>query len=363
MRELGLGLALPSSGLRGERATQLCDLGRWQEAEALVTEEMLRELPAAMALHLRLVLGRIHMSRGQVELAKEDAEAARRMVGQLNDSIADSCLQGYLAELATAEADYPAAQSATAKALRDLAGSEQHVDTVRFCRTGLRAAADAAERAHDRRANAAAVADIQTTGEQLLPTARQALLQVGTHLPEANAQAAACEAEFTRLKLRSDPQQWAAVAGSWEALSRPYEAAYARWRQAEALLASRTPKPAATVLRHAHQTASELGAGPLRREIDRLARRARIDLTPPTATVNKAVTLPAATRHGLTPREQEVLQHLVQGRTNRQIARALFISEKTASVHVSNIMSKLGAANRSEAAAIAHRLRLLEPNA
>ena len=117
------------------------------------------------------------------------------------------------------------------------------------------------------------------------------------------------------------------------------------------------------MLRHAHQTASELGAGPLRREIDRLARRARIDLTPPTATVNKAVTLLAATRHGLTPREQEVLQHLVQGRTNRQIARALFISEKTASVHVSNIMSKLGAANRSEAAAIAHRLRLLEPNA
>jgi hypothetical protein len=46
----------------------------------------------------------------------------------------------------------------------------------------------------------------------------------------------------------------------------------------------------------------------------------------------------------------------------KQIARALFVSEKTASVHVSNIMGKFGAANRSEAAAIAHRLRLLEPN-
>jgi DNA-binding NarL/FixJ family response regulator len=117
------------------------------------------------------------------------------------------------------------------------------------------------------------------------------------------------------------------------------------------------------VLRHAHQTASELGAGPLRREIDRLARRARIDLTPPTATVNKAAARSAATQHGLTPREQEALRHLVEGRTNRQIARALFITEKTASVHVSNIMSKLGATNRSEAAAIAHRLCLLEPNA
>jgi DNA-binding NarL/FixJ family response regulator len=64
-------------------------------------------------------------------------------------------------------------------------------------------------------------------------------------------------------------------------------------------------------------------------------------------------------RLGLTPREQEVLRHLVEGRTNRQIARALFISEKTASVHVSNIMGKLGAASRAEAAAIAHRLWLV----
>jgi DNA-binding CsgD family transcriptional regulator/tetratricopeptide (TPR) repeat protein len=364
MRQLGLGLALPSSGLRGERATQLCDLGRWQEAEELLTEQMLRELPAAMALHLQLVLGRIHMNRGQVELAKEDAKAAQCMVEQLNDPIADSSLQGYLAELATSEGDYPAAQSATAKALRDLADSEQHVDTLRFCRTGLRAAADAAERAHDRRANAAAIADIQTTGEQLLATARQALIQLGTQLSEATAQAAAYEAEFTRLELRSDPQQWAAVAGNWEALPRPYEAAYARWRQAEALLAAKALKTAAaSTLRQAHDMTIQLGAKPLRQEIERLAQRARIDLTPPTATLNKAATRSAAPQHGLTPREHEALQHLVEGRTNRQIARALFISEKTASVHVSNIMSKLGAANRSEAAAITHRLRLLEPNA
>jgi DNA-binding NarL/FixJ family response regulator/tetratricopeptide (TPR) repeat protein len=361
MRELGLGLALPSSGLRGERATQLCDLGRWQEAEALVTEEMLRKLPAAMALHLQLVLGRIHMNRGQVELANEDAEAARRMVEQLNDPIADSCLQGYLAELATLEGDYPAARSATAKALRDLADSEQHVDTLRFCRTGLRAAADAAERAHDRRA--APIADIQASGEQLLATARQALIRVGTQVPEANAQAATCEAEFTRLELRSDPQQWASVVAIWDALSRAHEMAYARWRQAEALLATKAPKAAASALRQAHDAIVQLGAEPLRKEIERLAQRARIDLMPPTATVNKAATPSAATRHGLTPREQEVLQRLLEGQTNRQIARSLFITEKTASVHVSNIMTKLGAANRSEAAAIAHRLRLLEPNA
>jgi len=362
MRELGLGLALPSSGLRGERATQLCDLGRWQEAEQLVTEEMLRELPASMALHLQLVLGRIQMNRGEVELAKEDAKAARRMVEQLNDPIADSCLQGYLAELATLEGDYPAARLAIEKALRDLADSEQHVDTLWHCRIGLRAAADAAERAHDRRVTADATADIQATGEQLLATARDALMQVGTQIPEATAQAATCEAEFSRLELRSDPQRWAAVVGNWDALSRAYEVAYACWRQAEALLAAKASKAAASALRRAHDATMRLGAKPLRQEIERLAQRARIDLTPPIAALNKVTTSSAATRHGLTPREQEVLEHLVEGRTNRQIARALFISEKTASVHVSNIMSKLGAANRSEAAAIVHRLRLLESN-
>jgi DNA-binding CsgD family transcriptional regulator/tetratricopeptide (TPR) repeat protein len=362
MRELGLELALPSSLLRGALARQLWDLGRWQEAEDLLRQERTEELPAGWALDWQLLAGRLHMARGRLELANEHAKTMAHLVEQLMDPVWDSCLQGYLAELATLQLDYPAARSAVARALQHVADTE-HPDVILRCRIGLRAEADAAERAHDRRATAAAVADIHATGERLLTTARQLLAQVGTNLPEANAQAAACEAEFTRLELRSDPQQWADAVANWDALSRPYEAAYARWRQAEALLASKTPKPAAAVLRHAHQTAGELGAGPLQREIERLAQRARIDLTPPTATVNKAATASAATQHGLTSREQEVLQNLVEGRTNRQIARTLLISEKTASVHVSNIMSKLGATNRSEAAAIAHRLRLLEPNA
>jgi predicted ATPase/DNA-binding CsgD family transcriptional regulator len=360
MRELGLELALPSSMLRGALGRLLWDLGRWQEAEDLVRQELTDELPAGWALDWQLLAGRLHVARGRLELANEHAKTLAHLVEQLMDPTWDSCLQSYLAELATLQLDYPAARLAVARALQHVADSE-HPDEIRVCRIGLRAEADASERAHDRRAPDAAVADIHATGERLLRTARQLLAQVGTNLPEVNAQAAACEAEFTRLELRSDPQQWAAVVANWDALSRPYEAAYARWRQAEALLASKTPKPAATVLRQAHQTADDLGAGPLRREIELLAQRSRIDLTPPTTMVNKAAPPSPATQHGLTPREQEVFQHLVEGRTNRQIARALFISEKTASVHVSNIMSKLGAANRSEAAAIAHRLRLLEP--
>jgi DNA-binding CsgD family transcriptional regulator len=67
----------------------------------------------------------------------------------------------------------------------------------------------------------------------------------------------------------------------------------------------------------------------------------------------------AAAELGLTAREREVLERLVLGRTNRQIAGELFISVKTAGVHVSHILAKLGAANRGEAAAIAHRLGLV----
>ena len=63
-------------------------------------------------------------------------------------------------------------------------------------------------------------------------------------------------------------------------------------------------------------------------------------------------------RLGLTARETEVLRLLAAGRSNRQIGEALYISTKTASVHVSNILAKLGVATRGEAAAVAHRLRL-----
>jgi DNA-binding CsgD family transcriptional regulator/tetratricopeptide (TPR) repeat protein len=363
MRELGLELARPSSLLRSELATQLWDLGRWQEAQELVGEVLTRKLPAVWALEPQLLAGRLHLARGRFDLAHEQGQTAARMVEQLNDPRSPAFLQRYLADLATWQGDYPAAQSAVANALQHLADTEDHTLAVRLCCTGLRAAADAAQRAHDQRANPSEVADIRAAGQQLLAHARRLLAQLGGNLSDARAHAAACEAEFTRLELRSDPQQWAALAANWEALCRPYEAAYARWRQAEALLSTKAPKPAARVLRQAHQAASELGARPLRHEIERLARRARIDLQTPSPKSRAAAAQSPTARLGLTPREQEVLRHLVEGRTNRQIARALFISEKTAGVHVSNIMGKLAAANRSEAAAIAHRLHLLEPNA
>jgi DNA-binding CsgD family transcriptional regulator len=180
--------------------------------------------------------------------------------------------------------------------------------------------------------------------------------------PEKVAQAALGEAEATRLEGRSDPTRWAAAAAIWEDQSQPYRAAYARWREGEALLAARGQRAAATeALRQAHEISERLGAAPLRHELELLARRARIDLVEPaTGPANPPIEPSPADRLGLTRREQEVLALVAAGRTNRQIAEELFISVKTAGIHVSNILAKLGVASRVEAATAAHRAGLVD---
>jgi DNA-binding NarL/FixJ family response regulator len=65
---------------------------------------------------------------------------------------------------------------------------------------------------------------------------------------------------------------------------------------------------------------------------------------------------------GLTPREREVLGLIAQGATNRQIGASLFMAEKTASVHVSRILAKLGVTSRTQAAAVAHRQGWVSPD-
>jgi DNA-binding CsgD family transcriptional regulator len=173
---------------------------------------------------------------------------------------------------------------------------------------------------------------------------------------------AAMEAEVARAEGGSDPELWHAAAIAWDARGCPHPAAYARWRLAEALLAAPGGRgSAAAALREAWTTAERLGALPLMDEIEALARRARIDLIAEgeqAPRVDGAV--PDAARElGLTVRELEVLEHVALGQTNREIAADLFISPRTAGVHVAHILEKLGAATRTEAAAAAHRLGLV----
>ncbi|MGB8941583.1 MAG: response regulator transcription factor, partial [Streptomyces sp.] len=117
---------------------------------------------------------------------------------------------------------------------------------------------------------------------------------------------------------------------------------------------------AAELLRQAHEAAERLGARPLAESVSGLAQRARLTLNHHDEATSSAHLTPVdpAEALGLTSRERDVLRRVAAGRSNRQIAEELFISPKTASVHVSNILAKLGVAGRGEAAALAHRLRL-----
>ena len=176
--------------------------------------------------------------------------------------------------------------------------------------------------------------------------------------------------EADRVAGRSDPARWHEVGERWAALGRPFSVGYARLREAEAILASRGPRAqAAAALADGAAIAARLGAAPLAGLIATLARQARISLPTPAAAPGDtaASEAAAAAPHGaatanpydLTAREAEVLRLVSAGWTNQQIADALVITRKTASVHVSNIMGKLGAANRGEAAALANRLGIV----
>jgi DNA-binding CsgD family transcriptional regulator len=164
-------------------------------------------------------------------------------------------------------------------------------------------------------------------------------------------------AEMSRLADRPDPDLWREAVATWDGIGFPYAAAYARFRGAEATLAAGGDRDRVVAeLRRSHDAATTLRAGPLTAAIERLARRARLDLGPrPTSGDGSA---PGA-GPVLTPREAEVLALVAEGLTNRQIGERLFISEKTASVHMSRLLAKLGAGTRGEAAAIARRRGLL----
>jgi DNA-binding CsgD family transcriptional regulator len=163
-------------------------------------------------------------------------------------------------------------------------------------------------------------------------------------------------AEWSRLHGPTSPGAWERAALAWDALTRPHRAAYARWRQAEALLAQpRGRARAAEVLRTAAAHAAQ--HIPLTQEIHKLARRARIDLSEAGEAVQQD--RPAARGFGLTDRELAVLRLFAGGRTNQEIGAALFISAKTASVHVTHILRKLDVATRVQAATVAERAGLL----
>jgi DNA-binding CsgD family transcriptional regulator/tetratricopeptide (TPR) repeat protein len=355
-----VGLVRGNGPVLAANATEaLLALGRWDQAEQ-VSREGLEISPSGAAYNaLPVDRAALELGRGDLDAAQARLQAVRRLLpAPIPGAENAGPLFAGLAELALWRGDLDQARQLVAEAVSQVEANPRFAAPLYAL--GVRIEADRAELARARHPHQPAPDD-GTTAALLRRLEQVAAGPAAAGLPELAAWRATARAERTRLDGQPDPAAWAAAATVWERLGQPYRIAYAWFRHAEALLASAGDRDtAAQVLGRAAEITGRLGARPLDDEVQALARRARLGLTPPvaaTAPVAGAPPAPAA-QLGLTPREVEVLALVAAGRSNRQIAQALFISPKTVGVHVSNILAKLGVAGRVEAAAIAHRLGL-----
>jgi len=328
----------------------LIAIGEWDEADT-ASAAALRAITANFPYML-------FMLRADIELGRGDLEAARAHLGAALATLREDRGQGiydvFLAELALWERRWTDADQAVRAGLARGSSPQAAQLRVWFCAKGLRAHAELAALARARR-DAEAVRTWLAQARKVVAVARRAASEAAAVTPNTGGWLALAEAEYERARGVARHESWSKAAAAWQRLERPPLAAYCRLREAEALAAAGASRTEASVpLRDAYTVAARIGAKPLLRELELLAQRARLDLASPDTRSPDHHSL--ETTLGLTPREAEVLTLVARGYTNREIAAALVISIKTASVHVSHILRKLDAPNRLEAAAIAHRL-------
>ena len=334
--------------LLGEAAHRTFRAGRWDDAEQLA-DHALRLRPGG------LVEGVAHATVAQIAAARGDPAAARDGFARARATAGDRRVRdvdragrrGRRRARAGSRTTHRGA-GPHPRALARSEGQEYPFFTARLHWVGLRAEAELAEAARaesDEPAERVAQAGAADLAERI--AGQVAATPSGTPAPELVLYAALCAAELTRVAHAPDPAAWDAPIARADALAIPAAGAYARWRRAEAALALGQRHAAAEPLRAAAAAAARLGARPLLEEIRALARRGRVELADTADT--------AADSLDLTARERDVLRLVAAGRTNREIGAELFMSPKTASVHVSRILRKLNVRGRVEAAAIAHR--------
>ena len=347
-RQLGLvRFAATPMGLN--LAGSLISAGRWDEALEIIAEALgLDPAPEGRAYLLLL--------RGWIAVVRGEDDTAAHIIRQLHPPPADDAQGGahaatqlalliawLVTEVRLAQGDLAGAIASVRTALAMLPDAEPRYLWLLLA-TGMRACADAGP------ARLPPEAGDPTGLRHGLERAAAGIPRPG---PVEQAHAAVFDAEASRAAGCPDRAAWDAAATAWESLGQPYPLAYALLRAAAAAAAAGDRDAAASRLQRAADLAGQLRVRPLLAQISRLARRAHVEI---------AGTSPdgPAAPFGLTGRELEVLRLVAAGLGNREIAAELFISPKTASVHVSNILGKLGVASRGEAAATAHRLHIFD---
>ncbi|SPT59416.1 helix-turn-helix transcriptional regulator [Actinomadura madurae] len=313
------------------QAEPLVSLGRWDEAMAVMGHAMEQDPAITTRTSLLVLSGWVALSRGDLATARARLDRAREIMKlklkwlKTQDYFSALWLEASIA----LEGGDPAAALDAARPVLDHGGLP---DDARYAWPVLVTAVTACdqvgeEAAGDLRRIRERVAGLETSG----PLQRAYRLTYDAKLAKANG--------------LPDRAAWEKAAAAWEGLGNPYYHARALCRAAESALAGGDHDGAAAMLRTVVEITDRLGAVPLGEEAAGLLRRTRAPRT-------------GSAPLGLTPREFEVLRLVAEGRSNRDIAEALFISVKTASVHVSNILGKLEVTSRGEAAATAHRLGL-----
>jgi DNA-binding CsgD family transcriptional regulator/tetratricopeptide (TPR) repeat protein len=364
------------SYLIGNAAEPLIRLGRWAEADELTSRALAAMPEGVFGATLHSLRAELALMRGRYDEAARELHETRSTVGGTTDVQFRLALRWASATIALAEGDVTAARQTVMDGLPETGAQWAARYAWPLLWLGTRLEADDATRHRDRREPVPA--DL---------TARcAALAKVAAGLTTPSTAWAAYRelvaAEQSRAAGTDTPVTWTAAASRWERAGDPYPQSYCLLRLAETLTAAADLDAAGDAIRQSYTLARQLGAEPISAEARALARRARLPLpgdselfpleqgsflqgapgtrdTPAAAGDGDArAPRPAdeLARFGLTDREREVLRLVAAGRSNPEIARELFISAKTASVHVSNILAKLGVSGRVEAATIAHRL-------
>jgi DNA-binding CsgD family transcriptional regulator/tetratricopeptide (TPR) repeat protein len=327
----------------GNAVSALILLGRWDEALDWVAWCSARRPPAGLAAHVAFTEAEVRVYRD--DGAPQALAAAHTLVDRSAEPDLTAALWRVHAEHLAWRGATSDAREAVDRSIEVLGRSDDPESLLGVLTVALRVEADATVLPGG--------AD-HTRLERLVALAAPVTTRSPDELPDVQLGSALCTAEITRARGET-PEPWADVVALARRLRRPYRLGYALLRLAEHELATGARRPAAEHLSEAHGVGERLSAAPLVGAVEAVARRARLTIAGGEA---DAPARPA-TPFGLTAREVEVLGLLADGASNRQIARTLFISERTAAVHVSHILAKLQAGTRQQAAATAYRAGLL----